>query len=130
MNFAINNVSLDYHLAKLNIPLNEREEWLIRIRDDFNENVSNDDIVKTLLSMSQSKLREISESANVDSSSDKEKNDFNIRLRLFSVIIDDDYVNYQRFCRLKRDEPRLMERYSHSYFDINHLVIMFEEYEE
>lgn len=130
MNFAINNVSLDYHLAKLNIPLNEREEWLIRIRDDFNENVSNDDIVKTLLSMSQSKLREISESANVDSSSDKEKNDFNIRLRLFSVIIDDDYVSYQRFCRLKRDEPRLMERYSHSYFDINHLVIMFEEYEE
>lgn len=132
MKFLINNVTLDYYMEKMGLKEAERVDWLERIRNDFNEHIDNNELVKTILTMDKRTLQALTANCNFPKATraDGDQKDFNIRLQLFSLIIDEDYVSYQRFCRLKENEPRLMDRYSHCYIDNNNLIIMFEEFDE
>ena len=49
MNFLINNVTLDYYMEKMGLKEKERAVWLERIRNDFNERIDNNELVKTIL---------------------------------------------------------------------------------
>ena len=132
MNFLINNATLDYYMEKMGLKEKERAVWLERIRNDFNERIDNNELVKTILKMEKRVLQALTANSNFPKATQAvdEQRDFNIRLQLFALIIDEDYVNYQRFCRLKENEPKLMDRYSHCYIDNNNLIIMFEEFDE
>ncbi len=132
MKFLINNVTLDYYMEKMGLNEKQRADWLERIRDDFNERIDNNSLVKTILTMDKRTLQALTANSNYPKATqaDDEQSDFNIRLQLFGLIVDEDYVSYQRFCRLKENEPKIMDRYSHCYIDSNSLVVMFEEFDE
>ncbi len=138
MHFLVNNVSLDFFLEKYNLTQAQRDEWVKRLRNDFDEKFDNNWVVKLVLNVPQSKLAKVVDTGHVTefedleskTLSEQEKNDLVMRFLLFCSIIETDYVSLVRWEKLKAGEPNILDRFSHCYFTDTHLVIMFEEFEE
>ena len=136
MHFTVNNVNLDFCLDNIGLSQQEKQDWIERIRDDFNERIDNNKIVKLLLSLPRGQLQTLADTGTtvagdyIDTLDKQEERDLGIRLTLFAKIIDSDVVNYQRFIQIRNAEPNIMERYDYCYFTPDHLVVMFEEYDE
>lgn len=132
MRFSINDVAIDYILDKEGLNEKERAEWTKRIRDDFNEEISNNKLMYLLLKRSRAELQKIAE-GNYESLEYALKEDLNsvkIRLRVFAHLIDSDVMNYTHYLGLQKNEPGLIERFSHIYIVDNFIMVVFEEYDE
>lgn len=136
MYFIVNNLTLDFYLQQLITDSHTRQQWIERLRDDFNERVDNNKLIKYLLTLSRGKISDIANnketkleilSEAVDS---HEANEMMIRLGLLATILDSDMVNLEKFFKLRDTEPGLPQRFSQCYFSEDHLTLVFEEYEE
>lgn len=134
MRIAINDVGIDYVLDKIGIVVSDRSRWIKRIRDDFNEEISNNKLVYSLLKQTRHDLQKITEGVfeSLDDIYKDDLHDFDllVRLRVFAHCIDRDVLNYTHYLNLRKSEPNLIERFSHIYIVDDFIIIVFEEFDE
>lgn len=136
MQFFVNQISLDYQLDRHNLNGDQKQQWLERLRDDFNERIDNNQLIRYLLELSRHQLQTLVESPPrgleevFGPMSKEEMNDLQIRLEMFAAILISDVQQYEAFHRLRQREPHLPKRFDHAYFGDYHLMLVFEEYEE
>ena len=138
MEFMFSELVCDRILNSLGII--ETENWFNRIKDDFNENVSNDWLMNRLLVLNPKKLIQI-----VDNDLEVAAliNDFrnsswseadiysaSIRLRVFAYIMVNDAIAFTKYQKAWRLETRLFCRFTHVDFYPNRIKLCFEGYDE
>lgn len=136
MQFLVNQISLDYQLDRHNLTGDQKQQWLERLRDDFNERIDNNQLLKYLLDLSRHQLQLLLENRPrgleeiFGPLTPEETKDLQIRLEMFATILNSDVVEYEKFHRLRQKEPKLAQRFDHAYFGDFHLILVFEEYDE
>jgi len=136
MRFHVNQISLHFQLDRHNFNSEEKERWLERLRDDFNERIDNNQLLKYLLDLSRHQIQMLLEhpvrglEEVFGSLSSQEEKDIQIRLELLATILVSDVQEYEAFHRARQKEPHLANRFDHGYFGEYNLVLVFEEFEE
>lgn len=136
MQFHVNQISLDFQLERHNFNSEQKQQWLDRLRDDFNERIDNNQLLKYLLDLSRAQIQSLLENPIrgledvFGSMSQQEVNALQIRLELLATILISDVEEYERFHRARQNEPHLAQRFDHAYFGDYNLVLVFDEYEE
>lgn len=136
MRFHVNQISIHFQLDNHGFSSEEKERWLERLYDDFNERIDNNQLLKYLLGLSRYQLQTLLEQPLRDLEdtfgplTSQEAKDIQIRLELLATILVSDVQEYEAFHRARQNEPNLAKRFDHGYFGEYNLVLVFEEYEE
>lgn len=138
MKFLFSDLTICRALESFGIK--ETKPWIDRIRDDFEEKMSNNEIVARFLEIQPNKIFQfVNDTLLVDEFVRRIKKpewvvqdceNLMIRVRVLAYIITNDALNFSHYTRIWEKEPGLYRRFNNIYFDNNTMFFSFEEQDE
>ena len=134
MNFIFSDIVLERALESSGMVKKEDiTSWIKdHIRDDFDCEVTNNQLINNLLQLTPSKIEDLSNSFT------ELKNLFSahysdvtmIRLFVFAFVMVNDALKFKEYCKLWNGEPKLYIRFNNISHDDRFLVFHFDEFDE
>lgn len=134
MNFIFSDVVLERALESSGVVKKEDiASWIKNyIRDDFDCEVTNNQLINNILQLTPSKIEDLSNSFTELKNlfATHYNDDTMIRLFVFAFVMVNDALRFKEYCNLRNREPMLYMRFNNISHDDRFLVFHFDEFDE